>query len=163
MSVFHREDAEAICRIPLSRRNVSDSIIWLHNINGMFTVKSTYKVPRKIQSDGDWAKNTSRCAGKKVWAVLWKLLLLNKIKVFGWRACHDILPTCVNLTKRRIIDDNGCPICTRVSESTIHALWDCAAAQDIWAGSIKKLHKGCLHKGCRGQSDMLHLMEYLLD
>lgn len=34
MSIFQREDAEAVCRIPLSWRNVPDSIIWLHNKKG---------------------------------------------------------------------------------------------------------------------------------
>lgn len=30
MGMFHKEDADAICRIPLSRRSVPDSILWLH-------------------------------------------------------------------------------------------------------------------------------------
>lgn len=90
--------------------------------------------------------------------MLWKLWILNKIKLLGWRACHDIFPTCLNLTKSWILNDNGCPICTRVSESAIHALWDCATAQDIQVGGIKKLQKGC-----HGQFDMLHLMEYLME
>ena len=77
-------------------------------------------------------------------AALWKLRLPNKIKVFGWRACHDILPTCVNLTRRKIIHENKCLICTRELESTIQVLWEYAAAQDIWAGSIRKLQK-CWH------------------
>ena len=46
MGMFLREDAEAICRIPLSRRFVLDSIIWLHNKNGKFSVKSAYKLAR---------------------------------------------------------------------------------------------------------------------
>ena len=29
MANFHREEAEAICQIPLSRRDVHDNIIWL--------------------------------------------------------------------------------------------------------------------------------------
>jgi len=78
--------------------------------------------------------------------------------VFGWRACHDILPIRLNLTKRWILNDNGCPICTKVFESAIHALWDCATTQDIQARSIKKLQKGC-----HMQFDMLHLMEYLME
>ena len=44
MSMFHREDVEANCRIPLSRRYVPDAIIWLHNKNGLFSVKSAYRV-----------------------------------------------------------------------------------------------------------------------
>ena len=29
-TIFHRENVDAICRIPLSRRQVGDSIFWLH-------------------------------------------------------------------------------------------------------------------------------------
>ena len=42
-SNFHRDDAEAICRIHLSRRQVADSIIWSYNNNGNFSVKSAYR------------------------------------------------------------------------------------------------------------------------
>lgn len=95
---------------------------------------------------------------KKVWAALWKLHIPNKIKVFRWRACHNILPTRKNLTKRQIITKDACPICTRCQESALHALWDCVAAQDIWAGSIK-----IMQKISHGQADILQLMEYLMD
>lgn len=44
MSRFQREDLEAICRTPLSRRHVSDSIIWFHNKDGLYSVKSGYQV-----------------------------------------------------------------------------------------------------------------------
>ena len=72
--------------------------------------------------------------------------------------CHDILPTRLNLTKRRIISDNRSPICCRCPESTIHVLWECAVAQNVWASSVK-----ILQKGCTGQNDLLHLLEYLLN
>ena len=48
MEMFEKEDAEAICRIPLSRRYVDDSIIWLPNKKELFTVKSAYKVVREL-------------------------------------------------------------------------------------------------------------------
>ena len=66
MSMFQREDAEAICRISLSHRYVPDSIVWLHNKNGLFTSKSVYKVARTILRGEDWTENSSGCAGKKV-------------------------------------------------------------------------------------------------
>ena len=47
MAMFHREGVEAICRIPLSQRSVPNSIIWLHNKNGNFLVKSAYKLARR--------------------------------------------------------------------------------------------------------------------
>ena len=34
-----------------------------------------------------------------VWTQLWKLWVLNKIKIFGWQACLNILPSKVNLAR----------------------------------------------------------------
>ncbi|KAL0008826.1 hypothetical protein SO802_010328 [Lithocarpus litseifolius] len=141
LAIFHKEEVEAICQIPLSRRNVSDTIFWLHNSRGVFTVKSAYHMARRLLTDENRVGISRGCATKNVWVALWKLWLPNKIKVFGWRACHEILPTSTNLTRRRIINDDKCSICTRETESTIHALWDCAVAQDIWARSARKLQK----------------------
>jgi len=73
MTLFEKEDAEAICRIPLSRRYMSDSLVWLHNKKGLFTVKSTYKVAREIMRGADVAECSRGCAGKRVWAAIWKL------------------------------------------------------------------------------------------
>ena len=125
MAIFHRE---AMCQIPLSRRNVLDTIFWLHNSRGVFTVKFAYHVARRLLNDENWVGTSRGCAAKNVWATIWKLWLPNKIKLFGWRACYEILPIAANLTRRRIINDNKCSICTREIELTIHALWDCAAA-----------------------------------
>ena len=100
MAKFHREEAEAICQIPLSRRNVNDTIIWLHNSKGEFSVKSAYHVARNL---GDRTGTLGGCAEWKVWAAIWKLKLPNKIKIFGWRACNEILLTAGNLFRRKVI------------------------------------------------------------
>ena len=138
-AIFHTDEAEAICQIPLSRRNVHDSVFWLHNSRGLFSVKSAYHVARRLLTDANREGTSRKGAGKNIWTAIWKLWLPNKIKVFAWRACREILPTVVNLTRRKVLDDDKCSVCTRESESTIHALWDCAAVQDIWAGSSRKL------------------------
>ena len=62
MDTFHREEVEAICQIPLSRRDVNDAIIWLHNSKGLFTVKSAYHVARKLQNDGFRVGTSGGCA-----------------------------------------------------------------------------------------------------
>lgn len=41
---FHSKDAAAILRIPLSRRQIADSIFWLRNKNGVYSVRSGYHV-----------------------------------------------------------------------------------------------------------------------
>ena len=107
MNVFEQADAKAICRIQLSRRDVEDAMIWLHHKKGLFTVKSAYRVrlETKVLHGGNIAESSRGCVGKRVWAALWKLQIPNNIKVFGWRACNDILPTKLNLSKQKIIKD----------------------------------------------------------
>ena len=142
MALFYREDADAITKIPLSRRVVPNSISWLHSKNGKFTVQSAYKVARRMRGNGNQVESSGSCVGKFIWLVLWKLSIPNKIKIFGWRACNDILLTWINLVKRRIINEDKCPICTREVETAIHVLWGYAAVIDVWVGSIPKLQKG---------------------
>ena len=74
-----------------------------------------------------------------MWAAIWKLRIPNKIKVFGWRASHDILPTRRNLKKKWILTDDVYPLCGLLQESTTHALWECTVAQDVWYGSVRAL------------------------
>ena len=116
MAQFNREEGEAICAIPLSRRQVSDSVYWKYNKDGIFTVKSAYKVARALLKKVDWAESSSGSRGSRVWAAIWKLQIPNKIKVFGWRACHDILPTRRNLKKKQILLDDLCPLCALFQE-----------------------------------------------
>ena len=95
--------------------------------------------------------------GGGVWKTLWKLKVLNKIKVFGWLACRSILPTRVNLSRKQIIADNRCEACKTEPKTEIHALWNCGVAQDSWAGYSARLQK------CHvGQDDMLQLWEELI-
>ncbi|XP_075675254.1 uncharacterized protein LOC142644553 [Castanea sativa] len=98
-------------------------------------------VARRIQGV-DKAESSNNSARKKV----------------CWRVCTDILPTRANLVRRRVISEAKCPLCLREVESTIHAIWGCAAVQDIWAGSCRKLQKRCV-----ASTDLLQLMEYLVD
>ena len=122
MANFNWEEGEAICDIPLSRRQVPDFVYWKHSKDGYFSVKSAYKLARALLKKEDWAEPSSGSGGSRVWPAIWKLQITNKIKVFGWRACHDILPTRRNLKKKRILVDESCPFCARFQESTIHVL-----------------------------------------
>lgn len=60
-----------------------DFITWLHNKNGKFTVKSAYRVAQQVLKVRRGAESSNGGYGKQVWAALWKLKILNKIKVFG--------------------------------------------------------------------------------
>lgn len=46
---FHREDVDAIARVPLSRRYVSEALMWLPNKKGKYSVKSGYNLRRIVE------------------------------------------------------------------------------------------------------------------
>ena len=124
-TVFNRYNAKAIYRIPLSRRCVLNVMVWLHNKNGRYSMKFGYHTTRiLLKESSQEGEGSNPRSSSKVWARIWKLHILNKIKVFGWRACHNILPTYERLQQRRFIENDMCPICKRFPETTIHALWE---------------------------------------
>lgn len=133
---FHREDAEAILRIPLSQSNIPNSLVWLPNKDGVYMVKSGYFIARGLSSEMDGREESSGVSNRGLtWPRLWKLHLPSKIKVLGWRACQDILPTKENLARQRIIEDGICKFCKQETEMVLHVLWGCGVARDVWASS----------------------------
>ena len=132
-------------------------MVWISEKSGEYSVKSGYRKAQKAWKELNWAESSRGAVGREVWKTLWKLKVPNKIKVFGWRACHSILPTRVNLYKRRIIANNRCEVCKTEPEIEIHVLWNCGVAQDIWAGCSARLQKCHM-----GQEDMINLWEELI-
>lgn len=139
MASFQRDDTNAICKIPLSRRQVFDSMVWLHNKKGIYSIRSGYHIARKVFTKKTWIESLRGAMGQKIWKNLRRLNVPRKLKVFCWRACHEILPKRVNLVKRRRIIDDRCHYCKSVAEIAIHALWECGATQDVRSGSTKLL------------------------
>ena len=65
-TIFHMDEANAFCQIPLSRRYVADIVFWLHNLRGVFTVKSAYHVARRLLTDAARVGTSRGCVAKKV-------------------------------------------------------------------------------------------------
>ncbi|KAL0009907.1 hypothetical protein SO802_005015 [Lithocarpus litseifolius] len=73
-------------------------------------------------------------------------------------AIYRIPPSRRLRRQRQIIEDDLCPICKRFSKTPIHALWECGATQDVWAGySHRTLQKGLIDQG-----NVLQLFEILM-
>lgn len=140
---FHRDDAEAILRIPLSRRYTDDILFWLHNREGKYTVKSGYHIARQIwkeaQSQGECSTGTGV---SPVWGKIWKLHIPNKIKVLGWRDYQNVLPTGENLARRHI-DEVARVSCAREQKNLSYmpcgnATWQWMCGQGV-QGDYKKV------------------------
>ena len=50
MERFQINDANAIYKIPSSRRRATDSVVWLHTKNGVYSVRSGYHKARKVMT-----------------------------------------------------------------------------------------------------------------
>lgn len=61
---------------------------------------------------------------------LWKIQVPHKIRHFGWRAAHDILPTKANLFHKYVLLDCTCEKCGVNSESLLHLFWKCLKARE---------------------------------
>ncbi|KAF5468409.1 hypothetical protein F2P56_012561 [Juglans regia] len=139
-NVFTPEEAAIISKIHISPCNRSDKQVWRCTKNGIFSVKSAYHLQVSMNgiNKGQSSESTKH---EDLWKLLWKLKVPSNIKMFLWRSAKEILPTRVNLHKRKIIENPMCPICLTLPETVSHALWTCKAAQDVWCSSSRRLQK----------------------
>jgi ribonuclease HI len=130
-SLFMPHEAEAILGIPLSSKHPSDTAVWGGTKNGVYSVRSGYyTLLNESYYDNPGPSNTSFEA--KVWNTIWGLKIPAKIRHFLWRACHESLPTRINLHHRHVIQDPSCGNCNYWNETVLHALWQCNTLEEIW-------------------------------
>jgi len=108
-----------------------DKIIWNGTLNGIFSVKSAYHLGLDLlrRKNGECSSSSS---SRDFWKTFWAVKAPNASKLFLWRACHNVLPTKQNLSRKGVVDNERCPCCQIDVESVIHALWNCPGAQNVW-------------------------------
>jgi hypothetical protein len=138
--LFNEEEARVISNIPISPSLHPDRLVWQGTSNGLFLVRSAYHLGKELHQRSLGACSNS---GKEAdsWRVIWNLKVPNTVKVFMSRACHDILPTRVNLFKRKVVETSLCLCCKLGEETTIHALWSCPTSRDVWGCGPKIFQK----------------------
>ena len=90
-------EVEEIRSIPLSNSLPSDKQIWTGTSNGLFTVRSAYKLAMESYGISGGASSSNDNNLRCFWKKLWRLPVPHKVKHFLWHACRDILPTKANL------------------------------------------------------------------
>jgi hypothetical protein len=91
---FHPFEAQKILEIPISPNLEDDFVAWHKTKSYTFSVRSAYYTEWEHQFrikigrvDGQGSSTTN-----PVWDILWKLSVPAKIKIFGWRALHGLIP-----------------------------------------------------------------------
>jgi hypothetical protein len=137
--VFMDDEAKIIKSIPLSPLPAEDSIIWRGTKNGNFSIQSSYFL--EMEKAKSQRGGASRPREEVDWKECWNLKVPCVVKHFLRRALHDLLPTRVNLAKKRVIQDTLCPICAMEEEMVMHILWSCPASEHVWGAGPRRLQK----------------------
>lgn len=106
------------------------------NFQGLFSVRSAYKVALVLKNDGKMGSCSDGSNLRQFWRRLWSIQIPHKIRHFAWRAARDILPTKENLVTRKVSVDSKCEECGVSAKSFYHLFLECSKARDTWAHSI---------------------------
>ncbi|KAL0395186.1 UNVERIFIED_CONTAM: hypothetical protein Slati_4484800 [Sesamum latifolium] len=119
-----------VSKIPRSLSSEPDIVIWHYSNNGLFSVRSAYHLALSFASPAGTSDGHLR--SRKLWRIIWQAKVLNKIKVFTWRAIRNALPTALNLKKKLPHEEIDCPFCTATDETIFHTLLGCSFARQVW-------------------------------
>ncbi|KAL5564839.1 hypothetical protein UlMin_028003 [Ulmus minor] len=70
-----------------------------------------------------------------LWNYLWQSTIPPKIKIFWWRALHNIIPTSWNLKVHHVPAELKCSLCGSGIETTVHSLFLCPKMKLLWKKS----------------------------
>ena len=106
---------------------------WPWTQTGKYNYKSGYRF-LKCEAEVSGAME-AQADDRIFWCSIWDLQVPNKIKNFVWRACHEAIPTKVNLKRCHISENGRCEHCLMEEETTLHALWSCSKINSAWSSS----------------------------
>ena len=93
-------------------------------------MNNAYKVAISMTRCNLVAKNSHRVLQSSFWRKIWNLHIPNKIKLFTWRACQDILPTKDNLYHRHVLNTPTCRAYTLAPKTMGHLFW---VTKKVWS------------------------------
>lgn len=130
---FCQEEADIICRIPISKKNCEYRLVWKYSKDSKYNVRSGYYVAKQlsIRREGESSKGGHV---EELWKSMQKLHIPIATKHFLWRAGSNALPT-------KVVEDELGPICN-MKERLCYMLYGNAPAMcDVWAKKGSALQK----------------------
>jgi hypothetical protein len=131
---FMQENVDEIIKIRPSKRNENDFIAWHPEKQGLFTVRSTYRMALhdSMQRQDRGATSMRSDGARPSWNIIWKCQVPAKMKIIAWKICRNAISTQVNVAKRGIATTKLCPICGLEDEDSFHVFTRCPHAQSLW-------------------------------
>ena len=79
-----------------------------------------YWVAREMGRPRNFSFCLDEGSNRKFWTKIWKIQVPHKIWHFTWRECRDVIPTKVNLVRRKVLQDDQCEECHLDAENSNH-------------------------------------------
>ncbi|KAL9233000.1 hypothetical protein vseg_008046 [Gypsophila vaccaria] len=123
-------EADRVASISLSKRRPEDEWFWAAERDGIYTVKSAYKLLAK--KDDELTDASSSSTDNWLWGSMWTINVLPRIKSFFWQLCREALPTKARIARRLGQGPSICPLCLLEDETDIHLFRDCTWTRRVW-------------------------------
>lgn len=92
--IFYPFDADVMCKIPIPSSNAEDQLAWHYENNGVFSVKSAYKLAANLAQPSHTPSSSAREANdRSIWDLIWKTNVAGKVWIFGSRVATKTLAT----------------------------------------------------------------------
>ena len=130
---------------------------WPRSRSGIYLVKTGYQILYELENR-EGASNSTSTAPNRFWNGIWKLKILNKIRIFYWWACFEAVPMLKNLHRQKILNSPLCSACEKLEESILRVLWECDKIRSIWGPKFNDLWHDYPHLG--SFSDLVSLVRY---
>lgn len=98
---------------------VKDNLVWLVN-NAALNSKDLY-----------YNIAGSQVSNARLWQIIWKLKVPNRVRIFIWKVGNHILPVRSFLKKRMVNLNPHCPCCDQENETSFHTLSECHLAPQV--------------------------------
>jgi ribonuclease HI len=133
-SLFPSHIANRIVETPLLNMVEVDKLIWADSVDGVYNVKSGYKLLMNI------AGKAEALVPNVAWHRLWKIHAPPKAKHLLWRICRGCLPTRLRLQEKYVSCPLSCPLCDQGQEDDWHVFLTCnISLQAIQATGLEHL------------------------
>ncbi|CAJ2628079.1 unnamed protein product [Trifolium pratense] len=118
---------DKVLHTPLFDSVVEDKRIWRMEKNGVYSVRSAYRLCVQELLD------TSHFKMDDTWNLIWKLKAPPRVKNLLWRICRRCVPTRVNLRSRGVNCITVCSLCNDHDEDSRHVFFDCPSSRNVWS------------------------------
>lgn len=141
------EQPQIILNIPIPAEPRDDELRCPFERGGKVTAKSTYHFiqsqHRSLESREEAVEDGSM---QHMWTSIWKVRMLPKIKVFGWKLSAEAITVRESLSQRGVQISPICPMCDQI-KTREHLILGCDWVKPVWREllGLQAANDGC-HK-----------------